>query len=131
MVAGANLAHHRIGNGGHAGGKGATGFGAFNQRHALLEHVDSGIGEARIIVAAGNLVLEQQFGMFRARIGIAGIEEEGFAGLVEGRTLATAMDHLGRGAEQFRIVEGVVRLGHLHAFKQKTGTQGRPVPNGL
>ncbi len=50
MVAGAHLAHHRIGDRRHAGGEGARRLGAFEQRHAVLEHVERRVREARVVV---------------------------------------------------------------------------------
>ena len=57
MVAGLDLAHHRERDRGHAGRGRARRFRALEFRHALLEHVDGRIGEARILVA-GVLALE-------------------------------------------------------------------------
>ncbi|MNT00452.1 hypothetical protein D3C72_1348850 [compost metagenome] len=123
VVSSPDLAHHSIGHGGHARSKGAAGLGPLDQRHALLEDVDGGIGEAGIVVTARDLVLEQQLGMFGTGIGIARIEKDGFAGLVERRALAPAMDHLGGRAMPFRIKEGVLISGHFTPSKtKKTGT---------
>jgi hypothetical protein len=62
MVACAHLAHHRERDRGHAGGGCARCLGALEFGHPALEHRDSRIGEARILVA-GILALEARFGL--------------------------------------------------------------------
>ena len=47
-IAGLDQAHERGEDRGHAGRRAARGFGAFEQCHALLEHLHGRIAEARI-----------------------------------------------------------------------------------
>ncbi|MNL32531.1 hypothetical protein D3C87_1543890 [compost metagenome] len=132
MIPGPHLAHHRIGDRRHAGGKAAGRLGAFDQRHAVLEHVVIGVGEARVIVPALHLALEQQLGMFGAGIGVAGIEEQGLAGFVELGPLAPAMHHLGRSRELLGVSEGIVLPGHrLRLQTRKPARLGGRFQNGL
>ena len=58
--------------------------GAFQRRHALLEHGDGGIAEAAILIAA-DLALEAGLGFLGRLIGIAGGEKQRLRGLLEGR----------------------------------------------
>src|SRR3546814_14401064 len=64
----------------------------------LFRSIHVGIGEAGIVVPARYLVLEQAFCVFGTRIGIARIEKQGLARLVEVGALAAAMHHMVRGA---------------------------------
>src|SRR5690606_24651343 len=77
------------------------------------------VGEARIIVSALYLVLEQQLGVLGRRIGIAGIEKQRLAGLVERRALTASVNHLCRGGALARIKEGVLGFGHSSRLQQK------------
>ncbi|MNT12820.1 hypothetical protein D3C72_1477650 [compost metagenome] len=63
MVAGAQLAHDGGGDGGHARRKCAGVFSAFQQAHALFEHV---VGRARItgVDEPVRFTLEARFGCF-------------------------------------------------------------------
>jgi len=70
MIAGPNLRQQARGDGGHPAGRGARRLGAFQQAHALLEHRDGRIGEARID-EAGIIALEPRLGRLHRRIGEA------------------------------------------------------------
>ena len=97
MVAGAQLAHHRGGDRSHAGRGRARGLRAFERGHALLEHGDGRIGEARILVARV-LVLEAPLGGERAVVDVALGEEQRLRGLAELRAQRAGMDQTGLGA---------------------------------
>ena len=64
MVAGAQLTHDGGGDGGHARSKCAGVFSAFQQAHALFEHVIGRTGVAGVNKAVG-FTLEARFGCFR------------------------------------------------------------------
>ena len=65
VVAGLEEAQQRRRHRRHAGGRGARGFGAFQQAHALLEHGRGRVGEARVDEARV-LVLEAGLGLLGA-----------------------------------------------------------------
>ena len=98
MVARFQLAQHGGGDGGHAAGGGAGGLGALQQGHALFEHGDGGIGEARIDEAR-RLAFEARLGSLHVGIDIALGEEHGLGGLAELRAHGPAMHEPGRGAQ--------------------------------
>ena len=97
MIAGANLPHQRRGDRRHSGRGRARRGRAFERRHALLEHGDGRIGEARILIA-GLLVLEALFRAERGLVNVALREIQRLAGLRELRAQDTGMDELGFGA---------------------------------
>jgi hypothetical protein len=69
MVAGAGRAKQRGRHRSHSGRRGARIFGAFQQAHALFEHVDGRVGVTRIDEAR-RLALEARLG------GLGGIVDE-------------------------------------------------------
>ena len=97
MVAGLDLAHQRERDRRHAGRGGARGLGAFERGHALLEHRDGRIGEARILVAR-LLALEARLGLRRAVVDVALGEEQRLRGLAELRAQGAGVDEAGFGA---------------------------------
>ena len=101
VVAGLEEAQQRGGDGRHAGGGGARGFGAFQQPHALLEHGDGGIGEARIDEARV-LVLEAGLGLLGAVVDERLGEEQRLGGLAEGRAQRAAVHQQRLGAPGLR-----------------------------
>jgi hypothetical protein len=94
MVARLHLAEKRCGNGGHARCGRPGVFGAFQRAHALFEHVDGGIGIARIDEAF-RLALEARFGSFSAFVDVALREEEGLGGFAVLRSRGAAVDECG------------------------------------
>ena len=79
---------------GHAAGGGARGFGAFQQRHALLEHRDRWVAEAAID-EAGLRIVERRLRLFRGLIDVAGGHVDRLGGLGMLRARQAAMHHLG------------------------------------
>ena len=94
MIAGLQACQEYGGDGGHAGGGGTRDGRAFQLRHALLEHGDGGIGQAGILEARA-FALEAGFGFFGRVIGIAGGENQRFAGFLESRAHLAAAHRLG------------------------------------
>ena len=97
VIAGLDQPHHRGGDRGHAGRGRARGLGAFERRHALLEHVHGRVRVARIDVA-GDLAGEARFALLGARIDVALREEQRLRGLAELRAQRSAMHQAGFGA---------------------------------
>ena len=94
VVAGLELADQRERHRRHAGRGRARRLGAFERRHAPLEHVDGRIGEARILVA-GILALEARFGLGGAVVDVALGEKERLGGFAELRAQRAGMDEAG------------------------------------
>ena len=84
MIAGLQLPDERNSDRRHAGRGGARGLRAFERRHAPLEHIDGGIGEARILVA-GILALEARLRLRGVVVDVALGEKERLGGLAERR----------------------------------------------
>ncbi len=103
MVARLDLPHQRGRHGGHAGGRGARVLGAFEQRHALLEHPHGGVREARVD-EPGILALEASLGGLGRVVDEALRQEERLRRLAEGRADGAAMDEAGGGAEGGELV---------------------------
>src|SRR5690606_12669542 len=82
VIAGLQEREQAGGDGGHAGCGGATYLGAFEQAHALLEHGDGRVAEARILEARV-LVLEAGLGLLGGGIDEALREKERLRGLAE------------------------------------------------
>jgi hypothetical protein len=89
----------------HAGSGGARHRRAFEQRHALFEHGNGGIGDATILIAWA-LALEAGSGLFGVLIGIAGGEDQRLAGFLEGGTDLSAAHRLGAFAPFARFFVG-------------------------
>ncbi len=100
MVAGPHLTHQCGVDCRHPGRGRARGLGAFERRHALLEHGDGGIGKARILVAR-LLVLEAPLGLQRIVVDVALGEEQRLRGFVELRTQNPGMHQAGFRAVAF------------------------------
>ena len=81
----------------HAGGGGARGLGAFQQAHALLEHGDGRVGEARVD-EAGVLVLEAGLGLLGAVVDEGLGEEQRLRRLAELRAQRAAVHEQRLGA---------------------------------
>ena len=96
MIAGLELADQRQRHRRHAGRGRARGFGAFERRHARLEHRDGRIGEARIL-KAGLFVLEAPLGLGGVLVDVALGEEQRLRGLAELRAQCAGMDETGLG----------------------------------
>ena len=126
VVAGPDLAHHRVGHRRHAGRKRPRRFGALEQRHPVLEHVHRRVGEARVVVPL-DLVEEQILGVLRTRIGIAGVEEQRLARLVECGPLAAAMHQLRRRRELATVGQRILRVRHSWLQNKKPARNLRPV----
>ena len=118
MVAGAQLPHQCGVDRGHAGGGGAGGFRALERCHALLEHVDRGIGKPRILVAR-LLVLEPPLGLQRIVIDIALGEEQRLRSLAELRAQDAGMHQAGFRAVAFG--RGRSHLGSPSRTKNPAG----------
>jgi hypothetical protein len=118
VVAGAHLAHDCGGHCRHSGGKAASGFGAFQERNALLEHVDGRIGKAPIDVPR-RLVEEARLGIGRCRIDEAGIDEHRLGGFPVLAALGAAMDDTGLRRAAAGIGEGVLFLGRHRRTSKK------------
>ncbi len=103
VVAGLDLAHHGRRHGRHAGRRGAGVLGAFEQRHALLEHPHGGVREARVD-EAGVLALEARLGGLGGLVDEALRQEQRFRRLAEGRAQGAAVDEAGGGAEGGELV---------------------------
>ena len=96
VVAGLDLAGERQRHRRHAGRGRARRFGAFERRHARLEHRHRRIGEARVLVA-GLFVLEAPLGLGGAVVDIALGEKERLGGFAELRAQRAGMDEAGLG----------------------------------
>ena len=121
MVAGLELAHQRRGHRRHAAGGGARRLGALEQRHALLEHGDGRIGEARIDEAR-RVAFEARLGLRHRVVEIALGEEQRLRGLLELRTHRAAVHQTGGGAQRARIA-GLAGAVHTRSFH---GRRPRP-----
>ena len=82
MITGVELAHQGGEHGGHARCRGAADLGPFEQRHALLEHGDGGVGKTRIDVTI-DLPLEGTLGILGGLVDVARGQEQPLAGLEE------------------------------------------------
>ena len=121
MVAGLELAHQRRGHRRHAAGGGARRLGALEQRHALLEHRDGRIGEARIDEAR-RVAFEARLRLRHRVVEIALGEEQRLRGLLELRTHRAAVHQTGGGAQRARIA-GLAGAAHGRSFH---GRRPRP-----
>src|SRR5207244_498639 len=102
----------------HSGRGRARGGRAFERHHALLEHGDGRVGEARILIA-GLLVLEALFRAERGLVDVALREIKRLAGLRELRAQDTGMHELGFGA--------IASLGgHGHRGSPQSNKKTRP-----
>ena len=97
MVAGLHQAHQRGRHGRHAGRGRARGFGAFERRHALLEHAHGRVGVARIDVAR-DLAGKARLALLGASVDIALREEQRLGGFAELRAQRAGMHQAGFGA---------------------------------
>ncbi len=93
-VAGFHQAGDRREHRRHAAGGGARGLGAFQQRHALLEHRDGRVAEAAIDEARLGIV-ERGLRLFRGLVDVAGRHVDRLGGLGMLRAGQAAMHHLG------------------------------------
>ena len=107
VVAGLDLADQRQRDRGHAGRCGACRFGAFEGRHAPLEHVDGRIGKARILIA-GVFALEARFGLGGAVVDITLGEKQRFRCFAERRAQCAGLDEAG-----FRAVDFLCGRRHV------------------
>jgi len=105
------LAHERGGDRRHPARGRARGLGAFEQRHASLEHCDRRVGEARIDKAR-SVAFEARLGDLHRVVEIALGEKERFRRLVETRSHRTAVDQLSRWPERLGIA-GFSRARHF------------------
>ena len=110
VIAGLELAHQRGGDRRHAARGGARRLGAFEQRHAALEHRHRRIGEARIDEAR-LVALEARLGLLHRVVEIALGEEQGFRRLFEPRAQRAAVDELRRGPQGLGVA-GLARGRH-------------------
>ena len=120
VVAGLELADKREGDRRHAGRRGARGLGAFERRHALLEHLHGRIGEAGILVAR-IFALEARFGLGGVVVDVALGQEQRLGGLAELRAQRAGMDQA-----SFRTVVSSLRTrtcGPPLASKTKPGRE--------
>ena len=96
VIAGLQRRKNRRRYRGHAGGGGASGFGAFQFDHPALEHRDGGIGKARI-EKAGIRALEPRFALLGAVVDETLRQEQRFGCFAELRAQGAGMDQPGFG----------------------------------
>ena len=94
---------------GHAGRRGAAGFGALDQAEPLLQHRQRRIGEARILVVIDRAG-ERAFGLLGIVVDIARGEIQRLGGLAELAALHAAVHEAGGGA----VLRGIA--GHCRAL---------------
>ena len=121
VVAGFELADQRQRDCGHAGRGGARGFGAFERRHAPLEHVDGRIGKARILIA-GILALEAGLRLRGGVVDVALGEKQRFRGLAERRAQRARLNQTG-----FRAVGFLRGRGHVALLWPNKNPAGRKI----
>ena len=96
VIAAPELAGERERHRRHAGRGRARGLGAFERRHALLEHRDGRVGETRILKTR-LFVLEAPLGLFRIFVNVALGEEQRFGRLAILRAQRAGMHQTGFG----------------------------------
>ncbi len=130
VVAGLQERQQARGDGGHAGGGGAGHLGAFQKAHALLEHGDRRVGEARILETR-ILVLETRFRLLGGLVDEALGQEERFGGLAELGAQHAAVHELRLGAPARGVVgDRLLVCGHggvLRVCSPSQGTKINPV----
>ena len=109
VIAGLELTDQRQRHRRHAGRGRARGFGAFERRHALFEHRDGRIGEARVLEAR-LFVLEAALGLGGAVVDIALRQEQRLGSLAELRAQRAGMNQTGFGTIAIRCGRGHVAL---------------------
>ena len=122
MVARLDLADQRGGDRGHAARGGARGLRAFEQRHALLEHRDRRVGEARIDETRV-LAFEARLRVLHRVVEIALGQEQRLRGLAELRAQRAAVDRAGWRAAAARVAGGA-RNGHWRSFPRAPKGRG-------
>ena len=123
MIAGLDLTGQRQRHRGHAGCGRPRGLGAFERRHARLEHGDRRIGEARILETR-LFVLEAAFGLGGVVVDVALGQKQRFGSLAEWRAQRAGMNKTG-----FGTITIMRRRGHLALLiGQKQNPAGRNNP---
>ena len=110
VIARLELAHQRGGDRRHAARGRARRLGAFEQRHAALEHRHRRIGEARIDEPR-RVALEARLRLRHRVVEIALGEEQRLGGLLELRAHRAAVHELGGGTQRPGIA-GLAGVGH-------------------
>ena len=111
MVAGLEKREQRRVDRSHAARGAARRFRAFERAHALLEHVDGGIGIAAIDEAF-LVALEAALGLLGVIIDVAGVEEDGLRGLAELAPQRALMHEPGRRAPNLPLLLLVLLCRH-------------------
>ena len=106
VIADFHLSEERERDGRHPGCGCARGFGAFEGRHAGLEHRDRRVRKARILIA-GVFALEARLGLGRRVVDVALGQEQRLGGLGEARPVQATTDADGVEAEPGRRVTGL------------------------
>ena len=111
VVAGVEHAHQRSEDRRHARRRRAASIVALQQRHALLEHGDGGIGETGIDIFVV-LPLECRFGLLGGKVNIARSCKYRLAGFLEAGPVGSAANEIGPGPQSIGSL-GVVGHGAL------------------
>ena len=127
-IARLQMGEQRRGDGGHAGGRGAAGFRAFQKGEPAFQHLHRRVAEARILEML-DLAEEGLLGLLGAVIDKAGGEKERLARLAILAAHGAAMDQKAGGAKGFG------GCGHGNGpLIEKPGrgcSKGASVPTGL
>src|SRR5215467_9853822 len=124
MVAGLELPDQRQRYGSHPRRGRARGLGAFKRRHAPLEHVDSRIGKAGILIARV-LALKPRFGLGGSVIDVALGEKQRLRSLAEWRTQGAGLNQTRLGAIELLCGRGHVALLSQQAIWPRQSGQNK------